>query len=283
MKGVMIAGDRRLAFLAIAAGLALPVVVTAAEGGRPEGKPARLPALQFQELEDPVEPLEPVRGREAADEARIDALAWFSTGRLLQHRGDFQGAFKAYQKAVDRDPAAVAVYRVLVPLAIELRRKEDAIKWAMRAVELDPGDRQFVTQAVMLLDSVGDRVGAIRVLDQAAGAAGVDKHSPYYVNVMRDLAVMHLNTDPPNVAAAAAAFEVVFDAMVNPEAYKLDPQMRSNLQKDPAAGFENIGKVFLEARRTDLALAAFKKAAETKKVPAGGLSFNLAQVYVQTG
>jgi tetratricopeptide (TPR) repeat protein len=281
----MIAGGRGRAFLAFAAALAVPVVLSAAEGARSDAKPAgSLRGLQFQEFEDPVEPLEPVHPRQASDEARIDSLAWFSTGRLLQHRGDFQGAFKAYQRAVERDPTAIPVYRVLIPLAIELRRKEDAIKWATRAVELNPGDRQFVTQAVVLLDSIGNRAAAIRVLDQAAGAAGVDKHSPYYVNVMRDLGVMHLNTDPPNVAAAASAFEVVFDAMVNPDAYKLDQQMRSNLQKDPAAGFENIAKVFLEARRTDLALAAFKKAAETKKgAAAGGLSFNLAQVYVQAG
>jgi predicted negative regulator of RcsB-dependent stress response len=31
---------------------------------------------------------------------------------------------------------------------------------------------------------------------------------------------------------------------------------------------ERIGQVFLEARKTDLALAAFKKAAESKKGPA---------------
>ncbi len=176
------------------------------------------------------------------------------------------------------------MYRVLIPLAIELRRKEDAVKWAIRAVELNPGDRQFVTQAVVLLDSVGNRAAAIRVLDQAAGAAGVDKHSAYYVNVMRDLAVMHLNTDPPNNAAAASAFEVVFDALVDPDAYHLDARMKSTLQKDPAASFESIGKVFLDAKRSDLALAAFKKAAGTKKgAAANGLRFNLAQVYVQTG
>jgi tetratricopeptide (TPR) repeat protein len=285
MKGVMIAWGRGAALCAFLAALVLPAMPAAAEPGRTDGPPAKSPrGLQFQEFEDPVEPLEPVHPRAASDEARIDSLAWFSTGRLLEHRGDLQGAFRAYQKAVERDPSATPVYRVLIPLAIQLRRIEDAVKWATRAAELNPADRQFVSQAVLLLDKVGNRAGAIRVLDQAAGAAGVDKHSPYYVNVMRDLAIMHLNTDPPNVAAAASAFEVVFDALVHPDAYNLDARMRSTLQKDSEASFEKIGAVFLEAKRADLALAAFKKAAETKKgAAAGGLGFNLAQVYVQTG
>src|SRR5262249_12480462 len=143
---------------------------------------------------------------------------------------------------------------------------------------------QFVTQAVVLLNNLGDRARAIRVLDQAAKAAGVDKHSPYYVNVMIDLAILNQQSDRPNVEAAAAAFEIVFDALTHPEEYQLNADAGDRLQKNPELSFEKMGQVFLEAKKTDLALAAFRAASESKKgAAAGGLSFNLAQAYLQGG
>ncbi len=241
-------------------------------------------SFQFQEFEDPVEVLVPRQSRPASDDVRLDALAWFADGRILQHRGNFTGALAAYRRAVERDPTAAAVYRVLVPLAIELRRLDEATKWATRGAEVNPGDHQLVTQAVLLLDRLGDQPGAIRILNQAAKVAGADQHSAFYVNLMQNLALLHLSADPPNVQAAAAGFEVVFDALTNPEKYKLDLNTRANLQSNEAITFERLGQVFLEAKKNDLALAAFSKAAESKKGrAAGGLSFNIAQVYLQAG
>jgi len=282
MKGVMMP----LAALVLCLSLVESSVwgaLRTADRGR-DGERAPPPrSLQFQELEDPVEPLEPKVRRTDSDNARIDALAWFAAGRILQDRQDFSGALSAYQKAVERDPTAIPVYRVLIPLAIELRRADVAVRWAVKAVERNPADQQFVLQAVALLaDSLGDQQGAIRILEQAANAPGIDKQSPYFVIIMRYWAVSNLEAD--RTIEAAKGFEVLFDALVNPEKYKLDAGMRDRLQKDKATGFEKMGQVFLEAKKTDLALAAFRKAAESKKGPApGNLSFNLAQVHSQAG
>src|SRR5262249_17422332 len=111
---------------------------------------------------------------------------------------------------------------------------------------------------------------------------GIDRHSAQYVNIMRDLAILNMAIERPNVAAAAAGFEVVFDALVNPDSYKLDFRTRAQLQSNAANSFERMGQGFLDAKKSDLALAAFKKAAESKKGPAAtALSFNLAQAYLQ--
>ena len=54
--------------------------------------------------------------REVSDEARLDALAWFAAGRLMQNRGDSPGALRAYRKAIESDPTALAVYREAIEL-----------------------------------------------------------------------------------------------------------------------------------------------------------------------
>ncbi len=239
-------------------------------------------SLQFQEFEDPVESLEPVRRRTVTDEKRLDALAHFARGRLLHDRGDQPGALAAYEKAVESDPTAIPVYRVLIRLAVDLRRVDDAMKWVMKAAEADPADPQFLTQAVELLVDRKDLPGAIRILERASRVPGIDKHSLQYVGIMRDLAVYYLEED--RQAEAVAGLEVVFDALTNPDKYKIPPEARARLLDDKLLGFEKIGQAFLDAKKTDLALAAFQKAAESKKggrVAAANLSYNLAQVYLQ--
>jgi tetratricopeptide (TPR) repeat protein len=253
----------------------------AADDKAPESRSGDSPrGLQFQELEDPIQPLEPKEARTTEEAARVDALAWFGAGRVLQHRGNFAGALSAYEKAVERDPKALGVYRELIPLAVELRRIDDAVKWALKATELSPGDQQFLMQAAALLINREDVSGAIKVLERAANAPGMDKHSAQYVNIMRDLAVL-CQAAGRNVEAATG-LEVLFDALTNPDKYKLDFKTRAQLQSGQATTYERMGQVFLEAKKTDLALAAFRKAVETKKGPAAaGLSFNLAQAYLQ--
>src|SRR4029077_9333079 len=113
----------------------------------------------------------------------------FATGRIRQHRGDFPGALDAYQKAIERDPTAVAVYRVLIPLAIEMRRNDEAARWAAKAVELNPQDQQLLMQAAALLINREDLPGAIRVLEMASKAPGIDRHSGQYVGIMQKLAI----------------------------------------------------------------------------------------------
>src|SRR5258708_39136413 len=73
-------------------------------GEQKPGQPAARRSLQFQELEDPVEPLEPLRPRTVSDQARVDALASFGRGRVLHSRGDLAGALAAYEQAVESDP-----------------------------------------------------------------------------------------------------------------------------------------------------------------------------------
>lgn len=259
-----------------AAPAALAPAASAVEGEAAEA------GLQFQELEDPVPRLKPVKPREVSDEARLDALAWFAAGRLMQDRGDAPGALRAFRKAIERDPTALPVYREAIRLAVELKQLDSAVEWAKKAVELDPANLQMLMQAVGLLINREDLTGAIQLLELGVKAPGLDHQSPAYVELQRDLAILYAAADRKE--EAAVGFEVLFDALTNPDKYKLDAKARAQLQNNPATSFERMGQIFLDVKKTDLALAAFLKAAESKKGPAASnLSFNLAQVYLQAG
>ncbi|HTI50533.1 MAG TPA: tetratricopeptide repeat protein [Planctomycetaceae bacterium] len=238
--------------------------------------------LRFQDLDDTVERLKPIKARTAADEARLDATAWFATARLMQERGDLPAALRSYRRAIESDPTAVAAYREGVRLAIELKKLELAVPWARKLVELEPGNLQSLISAVTLLMNLDDKPGAIQLLELGVKAPGLDRATPQYVLLMRQLAILYVDADRKE--DAIPGFEILFDALTHPEKYKLDVRARTQLQSDADWSYEKIGQFFLDVKKTDLALAAFQKAAESKKGPAVvNLSYNLAQVYLQAG
>ena len=257
-----------------------PTENSAGDKSPADQKPPVRRGLQFQELEDPVEYLDPVRRRTASGEARLDSLAHFARGRILHDRGNLPAALAAYEKALESDPTAVPVYRVLIRLAVDLQRVDEAIKWVTKATEADPADPQFLNQAVALLVDRRDLSLAIRVLERASRVPGIDKRSMQYVGIMRDLAVLNIEED--RKAEAVVGLEVVFDALTNPNKYNIPPAALDKLLKDKLIKFEKIGQAFLDANKSDLALAAFQKAAESTKDRASAinLSYSLAQAFL---
>lgn len=270
----------------LVAGRALPAQATA---GKPQTKGAEqqqsgeIPdfapreGIRFQELDDPVARLKPARPRTPEEQARVDAISWYAAGRVLESREENQSAMNAYRKAAELDPRAIVVYRSLISLSQKLNLGEEAVKWAMKAVELDPSDHQLLRRVAAHLITQRDLAGAIRLMERAAQAMESNKQTGLYVTLMRDLGVMYSETNRKK--EAADSFEVLFDALLNPEKYNLDSRTRTDLSNHATSNFERIGQVFLDGDKTDLALQAFQKAAESKKGAAGNLSYNLAMVY----
>jgi len=236
--------------------------------------------LQIQEFDDPVTTLQPVKPRTAALQRMLESAAWFATGRVLEGKNDFQGALTAFKKAIELDPTALAAYKALIPLCFSLNMSDDAIKYALKAVELDPGDYQLLRRLGAHQAGQNDFEGAIKLFEQAVRSPELQKHSALYVTLMRDLAVLYKATNQND--QAARCFEPVFEALQDPETYHLDFRTRAQLVQDPSTTYEKMGQVFLDAKRSELAIQAFQKAAESKKGNSGSLSFNLAQVYLQS-
>jgi len=292
------AGERKLRILSgflVAAGLGSMLLAGAvfAADPPPQNEPAepksdkpaatekasKGPIKVDTELEGPVEPLKPEQPRTPEEQARLDALAWYMSGQIKEARNEISEAFSDYEQAAKLDPKAIQVYRALVPLAFSLNKTDKAMEYALKAIQIDPNDVQLLRRLGVHLASQRKLDEAARYLEQAAQSASIKKDSVAYVSLHRDLAILFSELGQPE--KVAQAYEVVFDALLHPDAYNLDFNTRAQLKADPVTQFERIGEAFFAADRPQLAVQAFEKALEARKGKPGTLSFNLARAYVK--
>ncbi|MEO1994984.1 MAG: tetratricopeptide repeat protein [Planctomycetaceae bacterium] len=256
----------------------MPGVAPGDESKDPAGKSAD---FRQQIADDVNKPLDAVQKRAPQAQARLDAMAWFMTGKLRQSRNDLRGALKSYEKAIAIDPEAIEVYRELVPLAFRLNQTAAAVKYSLKAVELDPNDFLLLRQLGMHMARQEKLPEAIRLLSQAASAETLDRNSGLFVSLHRDLAILHQAVG--NHEKTADSYEVVFDALTKPIKYKLNTRVRRALMADPMSSFERMGQTFLTVKRYERAIAAFRRAVDSKQRPAASVSFSMAQVYRAQG
>jgi tetratricopeptide (TPR) repeat protein len=229
-----------------------------------------------QETDDPAFPLQPVKSISAAEQSRNEAVAWFMAGRLLETRGAPKQAVNAYRKALAIDPKAIEVYRNLVPLEFQMDEIESAIRSAMKAVELDPQEYEMWQMLAAQAALSGKLPEAIRDLEQALKSPRIVRESPESLLLNKSLGILYSATGQPE--KAADCYEVVFDALLHSEKYKLDFRAKTRLLADPQTSYERIGQIFLDAKRIKLAEQAFELAAKSGRVGAGNLNFNRSRI-----
>ncbi len=235
------------------------------------------PKLTTPDEDSNVVPLKP---RSAREQARVDAVSHFMAGTLHLARNDEQRAYASFQKAVKLSPESVEIYQALIPLAFSLNKEEEGLEYALKAVELDPNDHQLL-RALGVHMARGSRVpDAIRFLEKAIASNRLDHKSGVYIRLNRDLAILYEITDQPD--KAADAFEIVFNGLESPDEFGLDFQTRAGILADDRSNYEHMGKVFLAAKRPELALKAFEKAQSQQQSRPGVLDYHLAEVYLQT-
>ncbi len=163
--------------------------------------------FRSQLSDDAAPPIDPIEEPTPDDARRLDAMSWFGLAKLREGRGDFRGALDAYRAAVERDPERVAIYRGLVPLAFSLNEGEEGLKYALKLVELDPGDAGLMQQLSRVLVTQGQVAQATTLLERAAASGTVDKKSARYVSLQRDLGVLYAAQG--QTEKASAAFEIL--------------------------------------------------------------------------
>ncbi len=209
------------------------------------------------------------------------ARAWYMTGRYRIAKGDFKGGLSAFEQAVKQDPQQVAIYREMLQIALRLNRVDDAVRYAQKAVSLNPDDYQLLRWLSRQMIRQQKVPQAIQLLERARKSKAIDHKSVVFINVMRDLGLIYMGTG--KAKAAAECFEVVFAALKDPRAYQLDDRSRRALLANPVTSFERMGEVFLAAKRTGLAIEAFRAAAKQGQGNPATLGFNIARVHVETG
>jgi tetratricopeptide (TPR) repeat protein len=248
--------------------LLAPSLASSAESAKPD--------FRQQEADPAVEPLVPKVPATEEERKKADALSWYMTGRLLETRADQRRAFQAYQKSLALDPDLLDTYRALVPLSFRLNLIDDAVRYAQRAVELDPNDVELLQQLATHVANQQKFPEAIKYLEQAANSERLDKKSPSYLLLMRSLGILYSVLGEKE--KAAEAYAAVFVGLRDHTDYGLDFRTRRALLSDQQTTFERIGEVLLDGGKIALAGEAFDLAEKSGRVSEGNLYFHRARV-----
>jgi predicted O-linked N-acetylglucosamine transferase (SPINDLY family) len=95
------------------------------------------------------------------------AQAWNLLGTVLHRQGDDALALQAYQRAAALMPGLADAYGNAAQVLARVRRYEEAIACARRAVSLDSADPAFRRTLGIVLDTVGQREEAQSLLEDA--------------------------------------------------------------------------------------------------------------------
>jgi len=125
-------------------------------------------------------------------------------------------------------------------------------------VEKEPTDSMLLKRLAVTLSETGDDVRALKLYEKAAELDA--KQKPAAAQVLQWMEMGRLYFLAKNYEKAAESFAQVVKALDNPEQYGLDDAVRRKLLSTGDITYQLFGESFLEAGRTDEALAAFEKA-----------------------
>src|SRR5262245_18670984 len=236
------------------------------------------PATQL--IDDPLESLSPRATRGEEDEDRLDALAHFSAGRVLQQRQQFKQALRQYERALRLDDVAGPALRDLVPLAFAAGRHDEGLRYLVKYADQSTIEPELLEQAADYISESGDWKGAIRLDERAL--AETKKGKPSAQQVLLNLQLGRLYALTEQDRESAAALKHVMEALEDPDKFGLDAKQRKNLLGDGGANYELMGTVFLEAKRVEDAKAAFEKFDSITPDP-GILALNMARCELAAG
>ena len=237
------------------------------------------PAAAPQSLDDVPEPFQPMRPKTEADQLRVDALTLFAAGRAHQQREEYAKALRYYQRAFRRDPTSADVARAIITVAVQLDRCDEAVRYALKAVELTDADPLLLHRLGVFLAEDGNWSAAIRLYEKALNSRA-KKKSPADILLQMEMGrFCHLTGKHQK---AADCFAEVARVMEHPEEFALDDPLKKVIFDEPGFTYQLMGESFLDAGRIDEAKAAFQKAeklAPNKAIAA----YNLARVNLKTG
>lgn len=229
-------------------------------------------------VDDTPEPFVPRTTRSEKQQNRIEALSLFSLARMHEQNEENAEALRLYQRALRYDPESLPILREIIPLAFSLDRAAEGVRYALKAVELDPSDPLLLRRLGVLLTERGEFAGALKLYEKALSLAG-DKKAANYVMLRMEMGRLYFVTE--HYKEAADSFAEVMDALAKPDGLGLKgTQAAAFAGEEGRKTFELFGEAFLEADMPDRAQAAYEKA--EKLVANKALNaYSLARVYAK--
>jgi tetratricopeptide (TPR) repeat protein len=242
-----------------------------------EGKPAQedpgIPGLQEP---DPAK----VRDEsEAIDPSNKDALAWYMAGQKALKSGELEEAEEGFRNAAKADPKSAIPLRALAMVLFRMGRVEDGLKTANEAMTLDPDDYQTRLEMAVLFGSNRRFPDSLRLVDEGLQSKNLKQDSFDFVHLhqIRGASLLQLR----NAGAAADSYEVILNALEEPEKFQLTDRQHKTLLQNKITGYEVTGRVLLEAGRVPKAIRAFEAIARTESNMPGEYNLLLARALYQ--
>jgi tetratricopeptide (TPR) repeat protein len=245
--------------------------------GSPSVAP-RLPPADW--LEDAAPLFVPRRPASELDNDRREAVALYAAGRMREHRQDYVGALRNYQRALRRDPQATDVLASILQVAFRLNRTAEADRYAAKLADVPGGDLFLLSRVALRLAEQGAWEAAAKIYEKVLARRSNEKPSTADFLIRVELGKLYhlLNQD----AKAADHFAHVLEILKRPSQFGIDGRLQKELLTDQAPFYRLIADCFLEAGRTAQAAAAYRQADAVKSDKAT-LGFNLARVELRAG
>jgi len=209
---------------------------------------------------DPLpEKLIPSKLRSEEEQDRVTAAAWFAQGRVLQQREDYSGALRCFQRAWRWDSRGAAALQEIMPLALELKRMEEAARYAVVADDKVPRDPILLRRLAIYLTEKREWKQAAGLYEQAlAQQPGGEKADDLGSALVRfELGRLYFLAG--EYQKSATAFAKVRDLLLDPAEPLGKPATKTLLGK-PEDTWQLLAESFLAAGRHDEAATLFTKA-----------------------
>jgi tetratricopeptide (TPR) repeat protein len=230
-------------------------------------------------LDDAPQPLAPQPQTEAQRD-HLEALARFAAGAMHERREEYADALRCYQRALRHDPKSAAILWPIVRVAFRLQRKAEAVRYAIKAADLDDADGLLLRRLGAYLTEEGDWARALKFYEKALAARGKGRETAADVLLRMEMGRLYYLAD--KYKQAADSFARVLYALDHPDEFALDQPLIKVLLSEPGLTYQLMGECFLSANRPQEAMAVFEKV--NRAVPNKALwQFNLARVYAKTG
>ena len=206
--------------------------------------------------EDPPRAFVPAKPRTVEEQKQVESLRYYAVARAQEERRQFSDAIKSLEKALASDPDSTPVLRRLSRINFGLGREDAGVTFGRRVLETDPGDIE--TLELLVKHYKDDPAAAEALLKDVAKNPKLNKTSAGALYVEFELG--NLYEASLQFDKAAEAFAKVVEALDDKTNGRLSPsELRRFLGTDEAQAYLRFGRVFLQGKKTDLAIKSFQR------------------------
>jgi len=244
------------------------------------------------EFNEPLARLAPKRPRSESDEAQVASAALYAHGRLLLQRRDPAQALRRFQRAWRYDPQAVSILPRIVVLAHQLRRPEEAARYALLIAQGAPLSAALLRQLAVQASSRQEWQQALVLFEKSFQAGGAPPEKAKLGDQEEDLAALLVYLEMGRLSLltrdsdkSAEYFARVRDALEHPERLAKNETVKKALLGEAGRTYRLMAEGFFQAGRYDDAEAAYRRAYQELpgKDPPGLLDLHLARVAAKRG